>query len=178
MFKKLRVMTPVAAVLLTFSCGRGPDDQIARNKEVVRQFAAAINARELDRLDEFVHPDVVRHSDATAGLKVESLEQFKTFLKADFEACPDSVQTIHTILAEGDLVAMVASYAGTQSGQMGPFPPSDVKAETRFIGVARMRDGKIAELWVEWDNLNLLTQWGHINPGDPFADAATNQSDQ
>lgn len=161
-----------AFVLFAVACASGPDDRIARNKEVVRQFAAALNARQLDRLEEFVQPDVVRHSDATAGLKVENLEEFRAFLKADFEAVPDSVQTVHTIVAEGDLVAMVASYSGTQSGQMGPFPPSGRKAETRFIGVARMQDGKIAELWVEWDNLNLLTQWGHMNPGGPFADAA------
>jgi len=36
---------------------------------------------------------------------------------------PDSIQTPKHLLADGDLVAVWATYEGTQRGQMGPFPP-------------------------------------------------------
>jgi hypothetical protein len=36
--------------------------------------------------------------------------------------------------------------------------------EIPFIGIARFKDGKVAELWVEWDNLGALTQLGHFPP--------------
>jgi len=31
-------------------------------------------------------------------------------------------------------------------------------------GVFRLRDGKLAELWVTWDNLAALAQLGHFPP--------------
>ncbi|MCH8960675.1 MAG: hypothetical protein IH820_04960 [Bacteroidetes bacterium] len=37
----------------------------------------------------------------------------------------------------------------------------------RFLGILRIEEGKIAEMWVEWDNLNILTQLGHFPlPGE------------
>ena len=37
----------------------------------------------------------------------------------------------------------------------------------RFLGILRFEERKIAEMWVEWDNLNILTQLGHFPlPGE------------
>jgi hypothetical protein len=33
-----------------------------------------------------------------------------------------------------------------------------------FIGILRIEDGKVVEIWVEWDNLNTLSQLGHFPP--------------
>jgi len=51
---------------------------------------------------------------------------------------------------------------GTQKGPMGPFPASHKRMELPFIGILRLEQGKVAEIWVEWDNLNALTQLGHF----------------
>ena len=124
----------------------------------------AINERDFDALDDVVAEDVRRHSAATPGVEVKSLDDFKAFLKHDLAVIPDGSQEIHFMLSEDDRVAVYATYRGTQSGPMGPFPPSGRVAETPFIGIARIEDGKIAELWVEWDNLGILTQLGHFPP--------------
>lgn len=47
---------------------------------------------------------------------------------------------------------------------MGPFPASDRRLDLPFIGMLRVEDGKIAEIWVERDNLNALSQLGHFPP--------------
>jgi predicted ester cyclase len=47
---------------------------------------------------------------------------------------------------------------------MGPFPPSGKPLEIPFLGILRIEDGKIAEIWVEWDNLSALTKLGHLPP--------------
>ena len=47
---------------------------------------------------------------------------------------------------------------------MGPFPPSGYAIDLKFIRILRVEDGKIAEIWVEWDNLAVLTQLGHFPP--------------
>ena len=47
-------------------------------------------------------------------------------------------------------------------GRWGPFPASDKPMTIPFMGILRIESGKIAEIWVEWDNLNALGQLGHV----------------
>ena len=134
------------------------------NIRVATAMMETINARNLDALDEYVAPDVVRHSAATAGVVVTNLSEFKAFLETDFATVSDSVQKIDVIFGGGDYVAVRARYIGTQDGPMGPFPASGEKLELPYNGILRFEDGKIVEIWVEWDNLFALTQLGHYPP--------------
>ncbi len=136
----------------------------ADNVRIAESMVEAINDRDLDRLDELVSPDVVRHSAATAGIVVTNLTEFKAFLESDFASVPDSVMKIDVIFGNANYVAMRAMYSGTQSGQMGPFPPTGKRFELPFIGILRIDDGKISEIWVEWDNVFGLSQLGHLAP--------------
>jgi len=147
-------------------------DSVERNVETVRRMAEAINERDLDALDELVSASVRRHSAATPGVEVRSLEDFKAFLRGDFAAVPDSVQEIVEIFGAGDRVALRAVYRGTQSGPMGPFPPSGRQLELPFLGILRLEEGKVAEIWVEWDNLSALAQLGHWPPPAAAAEEA------
>ena len=83
----------------------------------------------------------------------------------DTQVFPDSVQTIKQLVAEGNLVAVWTTYEGTQLGSMGPFPPSDARAQFDFGAVFRMEGGKIAQWWVTWDNMMILRQLGHLTSG-------------
>jgi len=136
------------------------------NVEVVKAMTEAINDRNLDARDAFVSPNLIRHSAATPGLNVTNLDEFRAFLETDFATIPDSVQTIDIIFGSGDFVAVRARYIGTQTGPMGPFPASGKKMVLPYMGILRIKDGLIAEIWVEWDNLSALTQLGHFPPPD------------
>jgi steroid delta-isomerase-like uncharacterized protein len=133
-------------------------------RTLLRRFADAMNERQLDLLDDILAADVVRHCPATPQLSITNREEFKQFLRQDTATFPDNVQTFTQVLVDGDRAAVWATYEGTQSGQMGPFPPSDEKASFEFAGVFRIEDGLIAEFWITWDNLAVLTQLGHL-PG-------------
>lgn len=91
-----------------------------------------------------------------------NLQEFGEFLQADWASFPDSVLTISQLVAEGDRVAMWATYEATQTGPMGPFPAGGKKMSLDIAGIFRIADGKIAEIWATWDNLTALTQLGHI----------------
>ena len=75
---------------------------------------------------------------------------------------PDNTQTFTQIVVEGDRAAVRATYEGTRTGPMGPIPPSGKRARFDFAGVFRVADGRIAELWITWDNMTVLTQLGHL----------------
>ncbi len=132
--------------------------------DIVLGMTAAINARELDRLGEFVADDIVRHSYATPGVVVTNLDQFRAFLETDIATVPDSVQTVDVIFGNGEYVGVRARYNGTQQGPMGPFPATGKPIEIAFVGLLRIEDGKVAEIWVEWDNLGALMGLGHVVP--------------
>jgi predicted ester cyclase len=61
---------------------------------------------------------------------------------------PDSRQTLKMMVAEGDLVSVCATFAGTQAGFMRPFPPSGKRMAIAFFAMLRLEEGKIAEMWV------------------------------
>ena len=137
---------------------------IEQNKAVARRLGEAIDTRRWDLLDDIVAPNFVRHCQATPEADVRSLEAFKAYLQQDAAVFPDSTQTLKHMLAEGDLLALWVTYAGTQRGRMGPFPPSGKMMQVDFGAILRIENGKIAEMWVTWDNLAALAQLGHL-PG-------------
>ena len=161
---RLLLLVTVLAVCVAALAQPGASDesQLERNKEVVRRNAHAINNRDLPLLAETTSTKFVRHCQATPGLEITSLDQFVAFLQSDWEAFPDSQIVVQQLVAEGDRVAIFATYEGTQTGQMGPFPPSGKRVSLDFSGVFRIEEGKIAEIWVTWDNMAALTQLGHL----------------
>lgn len=60
-------------------------------------------------------------------------------------------------------------YSATQTGQMGPFPPSGRNVVGPFAGYFRIQDGQLKELFVTWDNVDMLTQLGHFEDAAPGA---------
>jgi len=73
---------------------------------------------------------------------------------------PDQRVTIQQLIAEGDRVAALATYSGTQTGPMGELPATGRAFESPFLSIFRIEARQIAELWVEWDNVYMLTQLG------------------
>lgn len=161
--------TPVQVVALLLigilgGCASSPTGNLEANKTTVRQLIAAINEHDFDAIDELVAADVVRHSQATPGVEVRNREQLKEFLRQDLTTFPDAHQEIHCMVAEGDKVALYLTLTGTQDGPMGPFPATGRKVEVKFLGIMRVENGKVCEIWAEWDNLGVLMQLGHLPP--------------
>ncbi|MGD2154477.1 MAG: ester cyclase [Gemmatimonadales bacterium] len=156
------ILLCIPALALAAGCTPPPDATLEANKELFRQYVEAYNNTEIGRLDELMTPDFVRHSQAAT--EVNSLEEFKESLRQGHEAFPDEHMEVHMLLAEGDKVAGYMTWTGTQQGAWGPFPATGRQAELKFIYLFRVEEGKLAEMWVEWDNVGFLTQLGHFTP--------------
>ncbi len=134
------------------------------NKDLVRAFAEAGNANDLDAFDALIAQDFVRHCEATPEVAVTTCEEFKEFYRETAKTFPDQRMTLDSLVAEGDRVAFWGAFSGTQEGPMGPFPPSGKRLESEIGGMFRIEAGRIAELWVTWDNLSGLAQLGLFPP--------------
>jgi steroid delta-isomerase-like uncharacterized protein len=149
-----------AVCLLAATACSSPCKDLERNKEVVRQVAAAIMAYDYDALDQYIVDDYKRHCQATPEAKVESLDDFIELTRMYEGAFPDAEMTIELLVAEGDLVAVWGKYTGTHTGPMGEIPATGKKIDSDFGGIHRLENGKIVETWVTWDNVTMLQQLG------------------
>lgn len=163
-----RKLLPGAAIIVSLvavlSCVCEPCDTGQNNKEVVAEAFALVEAGELDKLDEYIAADYVRHCQATPDIEVSSLAAFKEYLISEREAVPNPKLVHHRLVAEDDLVAFWATYSGVQEGPMGLFPATGMRMEIDYAGMHRLADGKIVETWVTWDNLTGLSQLGLFPP--------------
>jgi len=143
----------ITLILTTFlvACGPSTSKQLEANKNLIHRFTVSTNAADWDAFDE---------------LLTDSREEFKKLQESFLVSMPDQKITIEMIIAEGDKVAAYATYSGTLTGPMGEFQPTGKSVESKFISIFRIEENRIAELWVEWDNLAMLTQLGLFPPVD------------
>jgi steroid delta-isomerase-like uncharacterized protein len=163
----MRSITVVLLGLFAFAavgCAPSPTAELEANKDLVRRFTEALNAADWDALDELVTEDFTRHSEATAGPQANSREEFIQLQESFLVIFPDQRVTFRKLIAEGDEVAVLATYSGTQTGPMGDYPATGRSVESTFLAFFRIEAGRIAELWVEWDNVSMLTQLGLFPP--------------
>jgi steroid delta-isomerase-like uncharacterized protein len=152
--------TVVAFLGILAGCATPPEADLEANKALVRQYVEAYNAHDVSRLDGLMAPDFARHS--LAAPELASLEEFKAEVRNGFAAFPDGHMEAHMMVAESDLVATYLTFSGTQTEAWGELPGTGQRADLKFFYLFRVEDGKLAEMWTEWDNLSFLQQLGHI----------------
>ena len=134
-------------------------------RALVDEMVKAMNERELDRLDDLMLPNFVRHCEPTPDLVIEDLAGYKAFLNGFTEGFPDNVQTIQSMAVDGDLIGVFATYEGTQLGPFGPVAPTGKRVRFSFAGMFRVENDKLAEFWVTWDQMTILRQLGLLPDG-------------
>ncbi len=134
---------------------------IETNKAVVRQLIEAIDRQDFVRLDALVSSEVVYHG-APPAKYLKGLTKLKEFLRGELAIFPDAYETIHFLIAEGEMVAAILRFHGTQTGKLGSFPPSGKTLKTDFMCIFRLENSKISEIWALWDRLEALDRLGHL----------------
>jgi predicted ester cyclase len=130
------------------------------DKTLVTRLEDSMRRRALDELDDIIVPDFVRICDATPDVEIRNLEAFKQFLRDFVVAFPDEVQTFTHVAADGNLIGVYATYEGTHQGPLNGVPPTGKRVSFNFAGMFTVRDGKLAEFRVTWDNMSLFAQLG------------------
>ena len=86
----------------------------------------------------------------------------KGFIGGFHSAFPDGQITIEQMIAEGDTVALRATFHGTQTGQFQDIPPTGKAVTVPAQDMYRLIEGKIVEHWGGPNQLRLLQQLGVI----------------
>jgi hypothetical protein len=59
---------------------------------------------------------------------------------------------------------VVSRGKATHKGDLGPLEASNKKVKLAYAEMVRLEEGKIAEMWGYWNNLDLLAQLGAFTP--------------
>ena len=125
-------------------------ESVEANKAVVRRLVEeAWNGNRPDLLDELCWPDIVEHLPrfgTTEGLSEprQTAELFRA-------AFPDLRVVTHDLFGERDLVAARGTLHGTQARELFGVAPMGRSVAIDGVLMARLRGGKIAELWLHYD---------------------------
>jgi predicted ester cyclase len=132
---------------------------VERNRELIRQFDAAVATGDVDALDELCTQDLANH--ALAPDRPKGLEGTREFVRTGMPQFQADGWTDSVMVAEGDYVVQFGVRAGTWRG--GSFQGIDANSGPYSRHVAfcyRIQDGKIAERWAMRDDLTMLRQLG------------------
>ncbi|WP_062267016.1 ester cyclase [Endozoicomonas arenosclerae] len=132
------------------------------NKEVIQKFLSNVNHRNYDALENILAPNFQRHCQATPQVEIKNKEAFIEFIKLDHQSFPDGVMKPKMMIAEENTVAGMYTYSGTQEGTLGELPALGNSFTLNFLMFNTIENGKIMDMHVEWDNISLLGQLGHM----------------
>ena len=118
---------------------------MADEETLLHKWMAAGDAGDVERFDDYLHPDVIVH--APAGLSTNGIDAEKEVWRAAKAAMPDLRHAIQEIVATGSTIAARVVVTGTLHGTFGGISGSGRSFEIDQALWAHLRDGKIAEAW-------------------------------
>ena len=89
----------------------------------------------------------------------ENVKRYAAMLRVAF---PDLHQTIEEQIAEGDKVAYRWTARGTHQGELMGLAPTGNRVLFTGISIARLSEGKIEEIWENYDALGMMQQIGAV----------------
>jgi predicted ester cyclase len=119
---------------------------------------------DLTAYERFVSPDQVLH---LAGYPEPfyGREQALAWARTYQSAFRDLSLEIEAVLAEGDTVAVRFRTSQTHRGEYLGVKPLGTRVSMLMLQMFRFADGKIAEVWLMFDPLNVMQQLGVLPPG-------------
>jgi steroid delta-isomerase-like uncharacterized protein len=135
-----------------------------QNKAMARRFVMEHNQAEyLASFEALLAPDCLVH-EYLPGLP-EAMDRvgYNGFIAMFRSALPDIRNSVEDVIAEGDKVVVRWTGYGTHTGAplMG-VPSNGAVLKAHGVYILRFSNGKIAEVWNNWDNLNVMQQLGAL----------------
>lgn len=120
----------------------------------MRRFMELMDAQEFDALGEVVAPDLQLH----LGNATLDRDETESMIRTVYEAFPDFTHSVEEIRAVDDRVVMRATDRATHRGVFRGIAPTGGEIVVGQIGIYRMEEGRIAEIWEQFDTHGLMEQ--------------------
>jgi steroid delta-isomerase-like uncharacterized protein len=137
--------------------GFAAESTIEQNKDVARRvMEEMLGQGKFELAEQLYSKDFVNH-----GLTRDiGFEEDQAAARGWREAFPDLKTTVDMLTAEGDLVTVMWTARGTNTGSGNGLPATGKSGQVRGITIWRVRNGKITDEWSAFDQLSILKQLG------------------
>jgi len=138
------------------------------NKSIARRlYQEGLNARKLHVLDEICADNFVDHNPEPG--QAPGREGVKAMFRQFFDAFPDMVMRVDSLVAEGDLVGAHVTVTGTHLGAFAGIPATGRTVTVTGFDWVRIQNGKVVERRGVFDQLGMMAQLGAV-PGPSAVD--------
>ena len=138
----------------------------AQQKAVLSYFHDVLDGRRVELLDNLFLPDCVIHRPEGT---VKGMAGIRGVVERNIAAYSRFQTEVHDIFESGDRVVARISHramgAGVFRSRIGDYEVKDKPLTWGAIAIFRMQNGKIAEQWVNRDELGMLLEIGALGPG-------------
>jgi steroid delta-isomerase-like uncharacterized protein len=129
-----------------------------KNKALARRvFAEILNKGKYEVFEEIYARGFVKHVEKRDYTLAQEIEAAKA-MRAQSS---DLVMTIDQMIAEDDKVAILYTGRGTNTGPYRGMPPTGKKVVVSGATIYRFSNGKIAEEWTVYNEMEILRQLGY-----------------
>lgn len=125
------------------------------NLATAMKFYEVYNNKNLALIDEIFTADYVGHVNAHDIVGAESA---KGFIGGFVEGIPDAFYDVKETMTSGNRVIARWICTGTQTGNFYGMPPTNKSINVTGITIFEIVDGKINQLWNNWDQFTLVQQ--------------------
>jgi steroid delta-isomerase-like uncharacterized protein len=131
---------------------------LSENKALIRRYFDEFwNQGNLAATRDLIAEDaIVHYSPHDEPLRIGDIAEER--VARERRAFPDLHFTIEDLVAEGDKVVARWTMQGTHQGEYVGIAPTGKRVTVGGINIYRVADGKIAEIWVTSDDLDMLQQ--------------------
>ena len=119
-------------------------------------------------LDELLATDCINHEQSNPEQRGKAAcKQWANDVRlANRRGFPDFDIVVEDIVAEGDKVVKRFVFQGTHSGEFAGIPPTGKRVTMRGITLYRLAQGRVSEMYWNYDVFGLLQQLGAIPAPD------------
>ena len=160
---RLLAIPALVGLATIMSCVAPPSTDLQSNREIVRRFIAETNAQNFSAYDELLTGDLIQHFPGGIDKDRQVVEENERMFATAF---PDIFRTIEDLIAEGDKVVARTSLRGTHLGDFGGISATGRPIRFTVLVVHRIAEGRIAESWVEFDVISLMSQISDVDAAD------------
>ena len=130
------------------------------NIEIITRFELAFRAGDQATIDELCDPGLVDHNPAPDH--EPTLAGFKQKVAGFAAVFPDLAEDLQDIVANGDTVATRWVLTGSQQQDFMGIPASGQKIKVEGMNFYRLKDGRVTDIWAQFDGVGLMQQLGAI----------------
>jgi len=131
-----------------------------RNRNFIERIVDEVfNQNRLEVIDE-LYCDELCSTDTVTGTRSACKDQLRDTVKFYREAFPDHQYTLENVVCEGDMVAVRWTVRGSRTSEVGNIKASELPYEFEGMSFCRLRDGKIEQIWQQFDVAALNRQLG------------------